>query len=150
MEDLKIATAQFENKSGDKSYNLSVIRKLASRAASQGAKVISFHECCVTGYTFARHLTKDQLLAISEFIPDGESIQTLVEIATEFDISILAGLFEKDHDNRIYKAYVCVDKNGLVAKYRKLHPFINPHILPGDHYVVFDLHGWKCGILICY
>jgi predicted amidohydrolase len=66
------------------------------------------------------------------------------------DIVILAGLFEKDSHNQVFKAYVCVDKNGLVAKFRKLHPFINPHILPGNEYVVFDLHGWKCGILICY
>ena len=63
---------------------------------------------------------------------------------------MLAGLFEKDADDKLYKAYVCVDKNGLVAKYRKLHPFINPHILPGDSYCVFELFGWTCGILICY
>jgi predicted amidohydrolase len=63
---------------------------------------------------------------------------------------MLAGLFEKDKDNKIFKAYVCVDQNGLKAKFRKLHPFINPHINPGNEYVVFDLHGWKCGILICY
>jgi predicted amidohydrolase len=60
------------------------------------------------------------------------------------------GLFENDADNRIFKAYVCVDKGGLVAKYRKLHPFINSNIEPGDQYVVFELLGWKCGILICY
>lgn len=68
----------------------------------------------------------------------------------DIDIIILAGLFEKDAEDKLYKAYVCVDKNGLVAKYRKLHPFINPHLTPGDRYVVFDLLGWKCGILICY
>jgi predicted amidohydrolase len=43
-----------------------------------------------------------------------------------------------------------VDQHGLKAKYRKLHPFINPHLLPGNEYVVFDLDGWKVGILICY
>ena len=43
-----------------------------------------------------------------------------------------------------------MDKNGLIAKFRKLHPFINPNILPGNEYCVFDLYGWKCGILICY
>ena len=43
-----------------------------------------------------------------------------------------------------------MDGNGLKAKYRKLHPFINPNILPGDQYVVFEIKGWKCGILICY
>lgn len=150
MERLKIATAQFENKSGDKTYNLSIIESLTRKAADEGAKAVAFHECSVTGYTFARHLTKEQMLDIAEFIPEGESIKRLTEIAKKHDIAILAGLFEKDKEDKIYKAYVCVNKNGLVAKYRKLHPFINPNITPGDKYCVFELYGWKCGILICY
>ncbi|QJW91708.1 nitrilase [Spirosoma taeanense] len=150
MQNLKIATAQFENASGDKTYNLGVIRSLSAKAAQQGAQVVAFHECSITGYTFARNLSKEQMLAIAEYIPEGESVQALTQIARDNDIAVLAGLFEKDRDDQLFKAYVCVDKNGLVAKYRKLHPFINPHILPGNEYVVFDLLGWKCGILICY
>ncbi|KAA5540587.1 nitrilase family protein [Adhaeribacter rhizoryzae] len=150
MEKLKIATAQFENKSNDKVYNLSVIEDLSRQAAEAGAKVISFHECSVTGYTFARPLSKAQMLEVAEFIPDGPSVKRLTEIARRHDIAILAGLFEKDEADKIYKGYVCVDKNGLVAKYRKLHPFINPNITPGNSYCVFELFGWKCGILICY
>ena len=150
MENLKIATAQFENSSGDKAYNLSIIRKLSGDAAAQGAKAVTFHECSITGYTFARHLSKEQMLDLAELIPSGPSIQALKEIATEHNITVLAGLFEKDEHNNLFKAYVCVDKNGLAAKHRKLHPFINPHLSPGDRYTVFDLHGWKCGILICY
>jgi predicted amidohydrolase len=150
METLKIATAQFENKSGDKEYNLQMIKELTAQAARAGAKVVAFHECSVTGYTFAMHYSQEQMLGIAEFIPGGSSIRKLTEIAKEYDVAILAGLFEKDSDDKIYKAQVCVDKNGLVAKFRKLHPFINKHITPGDQYVVFDLYGWKCGILICY
>ena len=150
MEPIKIATAQFENKSGDKSYNLSVIEKLAAQASAAGADVIAFHECSVTGYTFARNLSKDQMLDLAEFIPGGDTVKRLTEIASANNIVVLAGLFEKDDADKLYKAYVCVDKNGLVAKYRKLHPFINPHLTPGDQYVVFDLLGWKCGIIICY
>jgi predicted amidohydrolase len=150
MEKLKISTAQFENRSGDKNYNLSVIDKLSAQAANAGSQVIAFHECSATGYTFARHLSKKQMLEVAEFIPDGESIVKLAAIARKNQITILAGLFEKDKDNNLFKAYVCVDKNGLIAKYRKLHPFINPHLTPGNQYCVFDLHGWKCGILICY
>jgi predicted amidohydrolase len=90
------------------------------------------------------------MLDIAEFIPDGPSIKKLQEIAAEFNITVLSGLFEKDTEDKLYKAYVCVDKNGLVAKFRKLHPFINPHLTPGNEYVIFDLHGWKCSILICY
>ncbi|MDB5131589.1 MAG: Nitrilase/cyanide hydratase and apolipoprotein N-acyltransferase [Mucilaginibacter sp.] len=150
MEPIKIAAAQFENKSGDKEYNLQMIKKLSGQAASKGANVIAFHECSVTGYSFARHFSREQMLELAEFIPDGPSVGALTEIAGEHNIAILAGLFEKDANGKIYKAQVCVDKTGLVVKFRKLHPFINKHITPGDQYVVFDLYGWKCGILICY
>jgi len=150
MDRINISTAQFENKSGDKEYNFSVIEKLAAEAASKGSQVIAFHECSITGYTFARNLSKEQLLDIAEFIPEGKSIQKLQQIAAQNNITLLAGLFEKDEDDHIFKAYVCVDKNGLKAKYRKLHPFINPHLTPGNQYCIFELHGWKCGILICY
>jgi len=150
MYNLKISTAQFENRSGDKKYNLSVIEALAEQAAAGGSEVIAFHECSVTGYTFAGKLTKKQLLDVAEIIPEGQSIIQLQEIAVRHNIVILAGLFEKDKEDKIYKAYVCVGKNGLIAKHRKLHPFINPAIIPGDQFTVFDLSGWKCGILICY
>lgn len=150
MNKIKISTAQFEHKSGDKSYNLSVIEKLAHQAAREGSQIIAFHECSITGYTFARHLSKEQMLELAEIIPTGPSVIRLTEIAQENDITILAGLFEKDEDDNLFKAYVCVDKGGLVAKYRKLHPFINPHLTPGNAYCIFEIHGWKCGILICY
>ncbi len=150
MENIKIATAQFENKSGDKKYNLKVIENLTEKAAQQGADAIAFHECSITGYTFARHLSKEQMLDVAEFIPEGESIHKLTEIATKYNVAVLAGLFEKDKDDKLFKAYVCVNKSGLVAKHRKLHPFINSHLTPGNSYTVFELDGWKCGILICY
>lgn len=150
MKPIKIATAQFEHRSGDKKYNLAVIKSLAASAKADGADVIAFHECSLTGYTFARHLDKQQMLDLAELIPSGESIKALQQIAAGLDIVLLAGLFEKDEHENLFKAYVCVDKNGLVAKYRKLHPFINPYLSKGDRYVVFDLLGWKCGILICY
>lgn len=150
MKNITVATAQFENKSNNKDYNLSVIDQLSKQAAAQGARMIAFHECAITGYTFARHLSKDQMLELAELLPGGKSVEALREIAARNNIAILAGLFEKDKADNLFKAYVCVDKNGLVAKHRKLHPFINPHLVPGDQYTVFDYEGWKCGILICY
>ena len=150
MENIRIATAQFENRSGDKAYNLSIIDKLSRQAAEQGAKMIAFHECSVTGYTFARHLSKIQMLELAELIPGGNSVNALTQIAKRNNVAILAGLFEKDIDDNLFKAYVCVDKTGLIAKHRKLHPFINPHVSPGDKYTIFEYKGWKCGILICY
>jgi predicted amidohydrolase len=149
MTNLRASTAQFENKSGDKEYNLSVIDGLSEEAAAKGSQVVAFHECSITGYTFARHLSNDQLLEIAEPVPSGPSIKKLQKIAAKNNIAILAGLFEREGDD-VFKAQVCVDKNGLIAKFRKLHPFINRNIKPGNEYCVFDLYGWKCGILICY
>ncbi len=150
MEPLRIAAVQFENSSGDKGANLDTIRAITRRAAAAGAQVVAFHECSVTGYTFARRLSREQLLDLAEPIPDGPSVQSLTAIAREFNVAILAGLFERDQDGDLFKAQVCVDGSGMIAKHRKLHPFINPHLLPGDSYTVFNLYGWKCGILICY
>ncbi|MFT3705154.1 MAG: nitrilase family protein [Agriterribacter sp.] len=150
MEHLKISSAQFEHHSGDKAYNLSVIEKLSKKAAEQGSDIIAFHECSITGYTFARNLSKAQMLDIAEYVPGGESIERLTAIAKMYNIAILAGLFEKDEHDQLFKPYVCVGKDGLIAKHRKLHPFINPHLTPGNSYTVFDYKGWKCGILVCY
>ena len=150
MKNIRISTAQFENSSNNKDYNLSRIEALTKKAASKGSEVIAFHECSVTGYTFARHLSRDQLLDVAELVPEGRTTGRLIEIAKKHQIAILAGFFEKDRKNDIYKAQICVDKNGLVAKYRKLHPFISPFVLPGNEYCIFEINGWKCGILICY
>lgn len=149
MENLVIATAQFEHASGDKAFNLAVIDELSGKAAAQGARAVAFHECSITGYSFARKLTGEQLRALAEPIPDGPSIETLTAIARKHHIVVLAGLFEREGE-KIYKAYVCVDAGGVIAKHRKIHPFIHPSITPGTSYTVFDLFGWKCGILICY
>jgi predicted amidohydrolase len=150
MDKIKISTSQFEHKNADKNYNLAVIEQLSEKASKEGSDIIAFHECSVTGYTFARHLSKEQMLDLAELVPNGKSISKLTDIAKKNNIIILAGLFEKDENDNLFKTYVCVDKNGLVAKFRKLHPFINPYLTSGDSYCIFEIYGWKCGILICY
>ena len=81
MNNLRIATAQFEHRSGDIGYNLKVIDELSAKAASGGASAIAFHECSVTGYSFARRLSKEQMLGLAEFIPGGEIITRLTAIS---------------------------------------------------------------------
>lgn len=146
---MNIAVAQFSPKDGDKTYNLSLIEKLTKKAKSEGADVISFHEMSVTAYTYTKDLSRAEMLELAEEVPQGKSTLALIALSQKYGIPILAGLVEKEGD-AIYNTYICVNKDGLVAKYRKLHPFINPHLSPGNDYVVFDLLGWKCGILICY
>ncbi len=146
---MKIAVAQFQPRNGDKAYNLSVIDSLTEKARAQGARLISFHEMSVTAYTFTKDLSLSEIIALAEPVPDGESSRQLIRISEKYGMPVLAGLVEKDN-GKLYNTYLCVHEGRVVAKYRKLHPFINPHLSAGNEYVVFDLLGWKCGILICY
>lgn len=99
--ELRIAAAQFENRSGNKEFNLAAIDALTARAARQGAEVIAFHECSITGYGFARRLSREQLL-------NRESDPT--SLRAEFDglkgrAWLMQWLPARAHDNGIFAVF---------------------------------------------
>jgi predicted amidohydrolase len=149
MRDIRIGTAQFECKDADKEFNLSRIRELTREAVDKGAEIVSFHEGCMLGYSFVQALSRAELAALAEPVPDGPSVGRLMAISKEFHVPILAGLVEIDGD-RLHNTYVAVGPQGFVARHRKIHTFLTPHQTPGDSFTVFDLEGCRCGILICY
>jgi predicted amidohydrolase len=150
MRDIRVAAAQFEHRNDDKAYNLSRVRELTRLAAEQGAEIVSFHECCLSGYTFLQHLDRAGIAAVAERVPDGPSVRALVEIARESGVVVMAGLVEGDDSGRFYNGYVAVGPDGFLACHRKLHTFITPHFTPGDAYHVVEIRGIKVGFLTCY
>jgi len=150
MRDIRIGAAQFEARDADKDYNLSRVRYLAERAAAEGAELVSFHECCICGYTFMENLDRAELERLAEPVPDGPSCAALTAIARQLGVALGAGLLEVRDGGRLYNTYVVVSPDGFVAKHSKLHPFISEHLSAGDSYTVFDLLGCTFGILICY
>lgn len=150
MREIRIATAQFENRDGDKAHNLAKIRKLTQTAVDRGAEIVSFHEGCVPGYSWVQGLSKADLLDLAEPIPDGPSVRELEKIAREFNTVVMAGLFERDKHERVFNTYVTVGPDGFLTKFSKLHPFVHPDLTPGEEYKVIDLLGCKVGFLICY
>ena len=150
MRDIRVATAQFETRDNDREYNLGRIRELTRIAAEKDAEIVSFHESCIPAYTWLQTLSKSQLLDVAETVPEGSSVGRLIEIAREFNIVVMAGIMERDAAENVYNTYVTVGPQGFIAKYRKLHPFINQNVSSGDRYVVIDLLGCKIGFSICY
>jgi len=149
MRDIRIGAAQFEYENGEKEYNLSRIRALSLQAVEAGAEVVSFHECSISAYSFVQPFSQEQLFDVAEPVPEGPGTRGLMEISREVGVPLLAGLLERDGES-VYNTYICVDGDRLVAKFRKLHAFINPYVSSGSEYCVFDLLGCRCGILICY
>lgn len=149
MRDLVVAAAQFEARDGDKAYNLGVIEALSHSAAQQGARLVLFHECSISGYTFLENLTQSQITALAEPVPGGPSIVRLQQIAAQLGIAISAGLVEAAN-GRLYNCQAVVSPQGLLAKHRKIHEFISEHIDCGDCYTLFDWEGWRFGVLTCY
>ncbi len=150
MRDIIVAAAQFEYRDNDKQFNLSRIREMTGRATEQGAEIVSFHEGCVPGYSWLQPLSKEQLLEIAEPVPDGPSTAALIEIAAEHDVVVMAGLIERDDDDRLFNSYITVGPQGFITRFHKLHPFVNPHLSPGGGFHVIELLGCKVGFLICY
>src|SRR5262249_14139685 len=83
MRDIRIAVAEFEHHDGDKAATLAAVRALTRRAAGEGAEVVAFHECCLSGYTYLQHLDRDAFAAVAEPVPEGPTVRALVEIARE-------------------------------------------------------------------
>ena len=91
-ETLRTAAVQFESKPADKAANFRNIELFAGQAAAQNVRLIVFPECCVTGYWFIRNLSLEQLAALAEPVPEGQSTRRLTELARRHGLSIGAGL----------------------------------------------------------
>lgn len=151
MHKIKIASVQMEHQDGDKAANMAVIRQYVTQAAAQGVQVITFPECCITGYWHLRNLTADALMAISETVPAGPSTQQLLSWSKQYNMIIGAGLVERGSDGVLYNTYVVTQPDGRVHTHRKIHTFVSAHMGSGSDYTVFDtVWGIRIGVLICY
>ncbi|MCZ6788235.1 MAG: carbon-nitrogen family hydrolase [Planctomycetota bacterium] len=84
-------------------------------------------------------------------LPDPEAEPFLISLARDKNMSLVAGYIGDGPTN--VAAAVCPDE-GIVARYRKMHPFSHAGehkaYRPGDDLPLFDLHGFSAAMLICY
>jgi len=151
MRDIRVASVQFEHAAGDKAMNLACIADFVRQAAARDVELIVFPECCITGYWFLRALSREQLLALAEPVPEGPSSQALMALAREHNMTVGAGLVEKAGDGKMYNTYVVAMPDGRFQRHRKIHCFISEHLSCGGEYTVFDTPGdCRAAVLTCY
>jgi len=152
MQPLRVAAVQFEHAPGDKKANLARIKSFVAAAKKQNVQLIAFPECCISSYMHLAALEYDQLVALADEVPGGESVKVLSGLAAGNGITVMAGLLEieKEPEVSFYNTYVAVSPEGSVVRYRKLHPFVNKHLKPGNEFKFWEIEGWKVSCLICY
>jgi predicted amidohydrolase len=146
---VKIAAVQMDPKIKANKVNIKKILTKARSAASNGADLVVFPECALTGYMFD---SREEALGSMESIP-GLSTNTLADCCRKTGVHLVVGLLELDGD-RCYNAAVLVGPDGLLGKYRKNHlPFlgVDRFVDRGDEpFRVYETPIGNVGIHICY
>ncbi len=132
----------------DVAGNLTRLRQLAHEAA--GADVLVLPEMFLTGYNIGAEASG----ALAE-AQNGESAQTIADIAQSAGLAILYGYPERAEDGQVYNAVQLIDAHGTrLCNYRKTHLFGDlDHSMfsaGDDDFPLVELNGWKLGFLICY
>lgn len=70
---------------------------------------------CITGYWHVSKLQKSAINELSEFIPQGNTCQRLLKMSEKYQLSIGAGLIEKDHAGNLYNSYVMAMPDGQLV-----------------------------------
>src|SRR5829696_1343054 len=112
MKDIRAAAVQFQHKAGDKEANFARIEAFCKQAAEKGVEIVAFPEMCITGYWHVRNLTREEVDALAEPIPDGPSTQRLLALSARHGMTIGAGLIERGDDGSLFNAYVVAMPDG--------------------------------------
>ena len=113
------------------------------------ADLIVLPELFSTGYQFA---SVNEVKALSEKIPEGQTCRALINYARSKKMYIVAGIAERKGDS-FFNSAVLIGPEGFIGKYRKSHLFYEEKLFfsPGDTgFNVFDIGAAKLGIMICY
>jgi predicted amidohydrolase len=87
----------------------------------QGADLVVFPECMLSGYCFA---SSEEALPHAQSIP-GPATEAVAEICLAKKMHVVFGLLELGPQGTIYNSCVLVGPSGVVATYRKVHlPFL--------------------------
>ena len=123
MRNIRVASVQFEHAAGDKEANFKKIRHFVREAAAQHVEIVAFPECCITGYWFLRKLTRDELVALAEPVPDGPSTRALLALAKAHQHDHRRGTGRDRSGRLLHNTYVVAMPDGEWRRHRKIHAF---------------------------
>ncbi len=146
---MKVAAVQVDVKIGDIDHNLSQIVQLIAESRSQGAELIIFPECALTGYCFS---DLNEARQFAQSIP-GPATDLIVKALKEFGGYAIFGMLEPSADG-VFNVAVLAGADGIIGVYRKIHLpglGVDQFATYGDRpFEVYDVGDIRVGIAICY
>ncbi len=123
------------------------LEKLATTLEEKDLDLIVCPELFLSGYNVG-----DALPELAQ-APDSTLLEQVAEIARRHQTAIVYGYPECDGGS-IFNVAACVSAQGkIIAKHRKLilPPGFEAQVFSaGSSFTVFDMAGFRCGILICF
>jgi predicted amidohydrolase len=151
---LVVAGVQMDVAIGQPAENCARMEGYLARAAREGANLIVFPECAVSGYCFE---SLAEARPHAEPIP-GPSTERLARACREWGVCAVVGLLEAEGP-RVFNACALIGPSGLIGSYRKIHlPYlgIDMFTTPGDRpFGVWQAasaagQSVRVGMSICY
>jgi predicted amidohydrolase len=146
---MRIAAVQMDVRFAEPGQNLDRMVARLQIAAQDGAQLVAFPECSLTGYCFE---SLEEAMPYGESLP-GRSSEEMAAVCRSLGVYAVFGMLERDGD-RLFNVSVLVGPSGLVAVYRKVHlPSlgVDRFTTPGDRpFAVTEMEGLRIGMNICY
>jgi len=141
----KIAVLQIDSILGDQMATLAKIDSMLSDINDPEVRMAVFCEYGLSGFC-------TDLASVAKSIP-GPITEEMEKLSKKHNIWLSGGLPELMPNGKVANSSVMISpKDGLVATYRKIHPFggEREHVYFGDTPVVVDTEIGKVGLSICY
>lgn len=148
-EEVTIATVQTTPDLGDVAANRTALLAAIRSAAAQGADLVAFPECHLSGYAFR---DREAALSAAQTVP-GDATCAVAEACRELGVYVVFGLVEQDA-GALFNAAVLIGPTGLLGRYRKSHlPRLGVDLLVqagAEPFSVTDTPIGRMGLAICY
>jgi len=148
-ETTRIAAAQIDSKLGDTQKNLAKLMAFTGDAVGNGAQLVVFPECALTGYQYE---SREEALSVAQPVP-GLAVDVMASLCKKLKVHVIFGMLEK-LDDSLFNTAVLIGPEGLLFKYHKNHiPFqgVDRYVDKGDRpFELCQSGDLQVGLQICY
>lgn len=142
MKRTRIAHCQYESWCGDYDRNLDRVAEGLARADAEGAAIVTFPECFLTGYPDTEPAARAGAFALAS-----DEMMRLLDVSSRHDALAIVG-FNETRGEDLYNTCAVVHRGHLLGHYSKCAAYQKFH-RQGREFPVWTHAGLTFGVLIC-